>query len=808
MAQLKDTKIEGILEITGKDANGKSLILPEGSKIYVGNSEFKGGGGGGGSADTEEIEELLKTKPGLIEKDENGNNLGEIFNTYEGEYKNQALGIASSAFGYGTTAGCKGYYIKSIDLDNKKIYLTETQVLPVISTEDNTDINFETPAYESGDLITISNQLLWVNCSAIDNIVNNVITYTTDLPFTAIENSDYADGTPYDTEEYSLLVLTKPTVGLNIIQIAGFAYGLQSISVGTGALAAGYNSIAFKYGDATGYQAIAGYAAHAEGKLTEAHRYGHAEGYGTKALLHAAHAEGRETIANGIQSHAEGRYSIANNDQAHAEGNSTEATGAYSHAEGYLTDATKTASHAEGRETTASGNFSHAEGRETTASGSASHAEGYITQANSTGAHSEGSNTIANKSGSHAEGYYTIASSNYQHVQGKYNIEDTDGIYAHIVGGGSSTTRKNIHTLDWQGNAYFAGGIESSHISAGRQADKTIGLHSLALGEEVEASGKYSCAIGHSAAASGQASHAEGYSITASGAYAHAEGQNNTASGDVSHVEGGFNRVKNTFSHAEGTMNEITGSTSHAEGQGHIVESAQQHVQGKYSITDTENKYAHIVGNGTSTSSKSNAHTLDWNGNAWYKGSITSNGGDYAEYFEWIDGNLNNEDRVGYMVALDGEKIRFANMGDEVLGIVSGTVAVLGDNYECEWNGKYLTDDFGRVIYDSVEEFVNKIVGEDEEGNPIIEKQSLGFFKHPRLNPEYDPEQTYVNRADRPEWDAVGMLGKLYIRDDGTCIPNFYATAGINGVATSSLEKTNMRVLSRVNDNIIRVLLK
>lgn len=52
------------------------------------------------------------------------------------------------------------------------------------------------------------------------------------------------------------------------------------------------------------------------------------------------------------------------------------------------------------------------------------------------------------------------------------------------------------------------------------------------------------------------------------------------------------------------------------------------------------------------------------------------------------------------------------------------------------------------------------------------------------------------------------MLGKLFVRDDGTCIPNYYATVGENGFATSSLEKTNMRVLSRVNENIIRVLLK
>lgn len=33
-------------------------------------------------------------------------------------------------------------------------------------------------------------------------------------------------------------------------------------------------------------------------------------------------------------------------------------------------------------------------------------------------------------------------------------------------------------------------------------------------------------------------------------------------------------------------------------------------------------KYAHVVGNGISDTSRSNAHTLDWNGNAWYSGDV------------------------------------------------------------------------------------------------------------------------------------------------------------------------------------------
>ena len=35
-----------------------------------------------------------------------------------------------------------------------------------------------------------------------------------------------------------------------------------------------------------------------------------------------------------------------------------------------------------------------------------------------------------------------------------------------------------------------------------------------------------------------------------------------------------------------------------------------------------KSKYAHIVGNGESNSARSNAHTLDWDGNAWFAGTV------------------------------------------------------------------------------------------------------------------------------------------------------------------------------------------
>ena len=125
------------------------------------------------------------------------------------------------------------------------------------------------------------------------------------------------------------------------------------------------------------------------------------------------------------------------------------------------TDANGTAV-AAGSGTTASGLYAFAEGSGTRASGDSSHSEGGGTTASGNSSHAEGNGTIASGGYSHAEGIGTQAMSDYQHVQGKYNIADNNGTYAHIVGGGTSgwnNMRKNIHTLDWDGNAWYAGKV-------------------------------------------------------------------------------------------------------------------------------------------------------------------------------------------------------------------------------------------------------------------------------------------------------------------------------------------------------------
>lgn len=141
------------------------------------------------------------------------------------------------------------------------------------------------------------------------------------------------------------------------------------------------------------------------------------------------------------------------------------AIGEYSHAEGHQTFAGDIGSHAEGSACKATASGSHAEGSGTTASGYSSHAEGDACKATGSYSHAEGQTTIASGKAAHSEGRVTIAAGEYQHVQGKFNLEDTANKYAHIVGNGTSNTkRSNAHTLDWDGNAWFAGTMEGTGV--------------------------------------------------------------------------------------------------------------------------------------------------------------------------------------------------------------------------------------------------------------------------------------------------------------------------------------------------------
>lgn len=200
------------------------------------------------------------------------------------------------------------------------------------------------------------------------------------------------------------------------------------------------------------------------------------------------------------------------------------------------------------------------------------------------------------------------------------------GKYAHAEGNGSIATGEASHAE----NRSFASGKWAHAEGSSSQA---TGQMSHAEGYYCKATGDYSHAEGYTTEATNDAAHAEGGSSKATGEYSHAEGYTTQATGIYSHAEGNRTIAEGGASHAEGDRTQAKGDCSHAEGRYTQAIGLFQHVQGFYNILDVVDeqyagtefeglgKYAHIVGNGIHNA-RSNAHTVDWNGNAWFSGNV------------------------------------------------------------------------------------------------------------------------------------------------------------------------------------------
>lgn len=354
--------------------------------------------------------------------------------------KSKAYSPRSIAAGEGATAGTRGY---------KMLSLAESGVESEYSTIEVASKN----GLEVGQRVSICGISTYVDVGTIQGIDANststdtfVVRVKLDEPKTI--NCDVNDVLNYFT------VVGRPDLGDIDIGVNAWAVGEECIALERDSFACGIQTIAIgKYSSAFGVETIAfGHESHAEG-------------HGSEAKGCTSHAEGVRTIASGSFSHAEGMNSKAEGTVSHAEGHSTIASGAYSHAEGIKSVASGDYSHAEGSSSKAEGVNSHAEGYISTASGNYSHAEGGMTTASGAYSHAEGVNTVSSGAKSHAEGNGTVAASENQHVEGKFNIPDSEGRYAHIVGNGThANNRKNAHTLDWKGNAWYAGTVECASV--------------------------------------------------------------------------------------------------------------------------------------------------------------------------------------------------------------------------------------------------------------------------------------------------------------------------------------------------------
>ena len=169
-------------------------------------------------------------------------------------------------------------------------------------------------------------------------------------------------------------------------------------------------------------------------------------------------------------------------------------------------------------------------------------------------------------------------------------------------------------------------------------------------------------------------------------------------------------------------------NNSTANGSGVIIETASAPSTGFQHLLAMANNGADVQ------------FRLRGDGNGYCDGSWSGGGADYAEFFEWVDGNPAAEDRRGVCVTLVGNKIMPAKDGDSIIGVVSTNPSVVGDSAWNHWAGKYLRDEYGSMVL-------------DENGQRVI-------------NPEFDEGAEYTPREHRKEWACIGLIGKLRVRKD------------------------------------------
>lgn len=350
----------------------------------------------------------------------------------------------------------------------------------------------------------------------------------------------------------------------------------------------------------------------------------------------------------------------------------------------------------------------------------------------------------------------------------------------------------------------------SGSVSINRRSDTVIGYRSTAIGEFTTASDNYSTAIGYYAESSAKYSVAIGYSSASNGQGSVAIGHETTASGSdsVSMGYGATAAGNNSISIGYGTT--ANGMYSTAMGV-YTTANWFQHTTGKYNrevsgpvafnTQSSNNSDAlFLVGYGTTSTDGANAFRVSSGGKCFGTTAFGASGADFAELFEWTDGNPNNEDRRGLFVALDGEKIKIANEGDDYIGVISGAQAFIGNSASEEWQGKYLTDVFGERLTQEIE--VPEVV--DEETGEIVTPATTATQYV--VNPDYDPDRDYTMRENRKEWGIVGLLGQIVMIDDGTCVVGGHVKPSANGIGTAS--DSGYRVMKRIDENHIKVLVK
>ncbi len=137
---------------------------------------------------------------------------------------------------------------------------------------------------------------------------------------------------------------------------------------------------------------------------------------------------------------------------------------------------------------------------------------------------------------------------------------------------------------------------------------------------------------------------------------------------------------------------------------------------------------------------------------------------DYAEYFETQD-PAGIDMGLGVKLNSNG-LLEVADLADKIIGFVSAAPGMITDAAWGHWHNKYLKTEFGAYQL-------------DKNGDRT-------------LNRAWDSEVSYIPRGNRPEWVAVGVLGKIWVRTGNqVLVPGDLVKIDNNGLVTSTPDTEN-----------------
>ena len=170
------------------------------------------------------------------------------------------------------------------------------------------------------------------------------------------------------------------------------------------------------------------------------------------------------------------------------------------------------------------------------------------------------------------------------------------------------------------------------------------------------------------------------------------------------------------------------------------------------------------------------------------EGTITASTeiGDYAEYFESVDGTAI---AVGSTVTLVEDKIRVCGSDEIPIGVIRAprTSTVVGGTQTFHWGGKYLRDEYDAMIFETLSYYswtgddgqpMQFWEDEQPEGVTIPDDAHVSELRRPKVNPDYDSDifyddvaraegddnpKRYRDREERDEWNIVGLMGQVKI---------------------------------------------